>query len=65
MALFGPRTDDDWHDADVSTSYPEDLFECKDCGIEFGLESDKIKGKNIVCPVCMKNLTAWQKRWQT
>ena len=56
------RKDDDWENADLSTHYPEDLFECKDCGIEFCLESDKIKDKKIVCPICMKNLKAWRTR---
>jgi hypothetical protein len=62
MALFGPRTDDDWFDADISTSYPEDLFQCLICEIEFGLESDQIDGKKVFCPVCKKELKAWQKR---
>ena len=56
------RKDDDWENADLSTTYPEDLFECKGCEIEFGLESDKIKGKDVVCPICMKNLKPWQTR---
>jgi len=56
------RKDDDWGNADLSITYHVDLFECKDCQIEFKLESDKLEGKNIVCPICMKNLKAWQKR---
>ena len=56
------RKDDEWENADLSTHYPEDWFECKDCDIEFGLESDKIIGKDIVCPVCKKNLTPWRTR---
>ena len=56
------RKDDEWDNVDLSTKYPEDLFECKDCEIEFGLESDKIKGKDVVCPVCMKKLKPWRTR---
>jgi hypothetical protein len=62
MALFGSRKDaEDWSNAPIQTTYPEDLFECKDCKIEFGLESSKIKGKNVVCPICLKNLKPWCK----
>ena len=41
----------------------EDLFACDSCDIEFTLESDKIKEKEIKCPVCGIILEAWQKRW--
>jgi hypothetical protein len=56
------RKDDNCEHFDLSTKYPEDLFECKHCKIEFGLESDKIAGKNVVCPICLKNLKARIKR---
>ena len=52
-----------WKSADLSEKYDEDLFECKNCNVEFALNSDKIEGKKIVCPVCQRSLKAWQKRW--
>lgn len=65
MALFGSRKDDDWENADVATHYPEDLFQCRACEIEFGLESEKIIGKKVFCPICKKELKAWQKNWSS
>ena len=42
----------------------EDLFYCKNCKIDFALDSEKIKNvKYIVCPICIRNLTAHQKNW--
>ncbi len=63
MGHFGSR-DKDWSCADIYPHPPEDLFECKGCDIEFSLESGKIKDKKIVCPICLKNLEAWQTNWQ-
>jgi Zn finger protein HypA/HybF involved in hydrogenase expression len=54
-----------WKNANVCHNPIEDLFECKNCQIEFGLESNKIKNKKIFCPVCKIELKAWQKNWQT
>lgn len=62
MSYIGCK-DDDWANADIYPNPPEDLFQCKSCNIGFGLESEKIIGKNIVCPICLKNLKAWQKNW--
>ena len=56
--------DKDWAEAMVASNYTEDLFECKDCTVEFSLESAKIKDKKIYCPVCKKELKAWQKEWE-
>jgi len=55
--------DESWANANIYLDPPEDLFHCYDCDVGFGLESSKIKGKKIVCPVCLKVLTAWQKEW--
>ncbi len=55
--------DKDWTDAKICPNPPEDLFHCKGCDVEFALESEKIKGKKVVCPICLKNLKAWQKGW--
>jgi uncharacterized paraquat-inducible protein A len=52
--------DDEWANADLYAS-PEDSFLCEACDIGFSLESSKIKGKKIICPVCQKSLTAWRK----
>jgi len=52
-----------WERADVSEKYDEDLFECRNCDVEFSLASDKIEGKKIVCPVCQMPIKPWQKRW--
>jgi uncharacterized paraquat-inducible protein A len=58
MALLGIKHffDDEFY---IYKNLEEDLFSCKDCDIEFGLESEKIKGKTIVCPVCKKQLKRW------
>lgn len=58
------HTDDDWANAKLSRDIV-DLFECKKCKIEFSLDSDKIEGKKIYCPLCKKSLKAWQKRWES
>ena len=62
MALFGSKQKD-WSEANLNPNPPEDLFHCKNCNLEFSLESEKIKGKKVVCPLCLKNLEAWQKEW--
>jgi hypothetical protein len=62
MALFGSKKElnDNWENANIYKT-PLDFFYCKKCDIDFNLDSDKIKGKNIVCPICLKNLKPWLK----
>lgn len=76
MALFGSTKDaevwfkiredsqKDWKEAKIRSEPQQDLFKCKPCKLDFGLESKKIKGKHITCPVCRKTLKAWQKGWE-
>ena len=55
----------DWEDAKVDFRPIVDLFVCNICKIEFNLGSNKIKNKQIYCPVCKKKIKAWQKEWET
>jgi len=62
MAHIG-TSDEDW--GNYKGNIPEeDLFFCKKCDLDFSLESDKISGKKIHCPVCKKEIKARQKNWQ-
>lgn len=55
--------DESWTNAKLDR-HIEDLFECKKCKIEFGVESDKVRNKKVYCPLCKKPLKAWQKEWE-
>ena len=54
--------DDDWTNY-APRGEDEDLFYCEKCELDFALESDKIEGKFIQCPVCHIKLKPHQKRW--
>lgn len=61
MSHIGTK-DNDW--ANFSPREKDvDLFHCKKCDVEFSLESDKIEGKMVCCPVCLIHIEPWQKRW--
>jgi DNA-directed RNA polymerase subunit RPC12/RpoP len=54
-----------WKEAKVNFRPTVDLFVCNECKVEFDLESKKIKNRPIFCPVCKKEIKAWQKDWET
>ncbi len=55
--------DKDWADSVIGSNPLEDLFHCDCCDVDFSIESGKICGRNISCPICLKHLKAWQKEW--
>jgi DNA-directed RNA polymerase subunit RPC12/RpoP len=54
-----------WKEAKVNFRPIIDLFVCSICKVEFDLESKLIKNKPIFCPVCKREIKAWQKDWET
>ena len=58
------NTDDDWGNAKLSYEI-EDLFHCKKCDVGFSLNSKKVKGKKVFCPLCKMEIKAWQKEWMS